>query len=171
MSSSVHTWALRCRDANRLTVSLRAGSVIRFSSTWVRRGSARLQKLRNSQMPATAAMPRIVMVSACANRAGLPSPSIMWVRLYFGCTTKTSVTWMTMNSVKNAMPRKCSERAAWRPPKSFGYHGNRPTTAGDMTGPVTIISGAATKTTKKYISCCSASYGWKCSIDGTPRPA
>ena len=81
----------------------------------------------------------------------------MWTRLCSGCTTKTSATWVTAKTTKTAIPRKCSERAAWRPPKSFGYHGYRPTTAGDITGPVTIIRGARTKTTKKYMISCMAS--------------
>ncbi len=51
------------------------------------------------------------------------------------------------------MPIRCRERAAWRPPNILAYQGKRPTTAGDMTGPVMIISGAAMKTMKKYPSC------------------
>ena len=63
------------------------------------------------------------------------------------------------------------DRAACRPPKIFGYHGYCPITAGDITGPVAIISGATMKTTVKYNSCCRESYGVKFSMLGTPRPA
>ena len=83
----------------------------------------------------------------------------------------TSAMCITMKTTNIAMPMKWMERAACRPPNIFAHHGKRPTTAGDITGPVRIISGATMNTIKEYINCCSASYGWKCSIDGTPKPA
>ena len=45
-------------------------------------------------------------------------------------------------------------------------HGSRkrPQKAGLIIRPVAIISGATMNTTVKYIICCRASWGWKCSI-------
>ena len=40
----------------------------------------------------------------------------------------------------------------------------------DRPGRSAIIRGATTKAMKEYMSICSASYGWKCSIR-TPNPA
>jgi hypothetical protein len=50
------------------------------------------------------------------------------------------------------MPRKCRLRAK-------GGHGD----------PGEVLSGATRKTMNAYVSCCSASYGWKFSNGGTPR--
>jgi hypothetical protein len=41
------------------------------------------------------------------------------------------------------------------PPNSFGYQGNRLTTAGDIAMPLSIESGAMMNTTAKYASCCN----------------
>ncbi len=40
-------------------------------------------------------------------------------------------------------------RAAWRLPKSLGYHGKRPSIVGDIATPVSIWSGVKMKITPK----------------------
>ena len=66
---------------------------------------------------------------------------------------------MMINMHIMTMPMKCSERAFWWPPMNLKKRGNFSRSAGDMAAPVTIMNGAIRKTTAKYASCWSASYG------------